>query len=122
MAEIIIAPTENTPAIHFLESGKLKMEGRCYPEDVVDFFTPLIQWARVSTITDIDFKINLEYFNSGSTKILFDLLKTLDNNKNLRSLRIEWHVDENDEDSLTTAETYSEKLQHTDFKLIKYVS
>jgi hypothetical protein len=66
------------------------------------------------------FDINLEYFNTSSSKKLLELLKRLDANKQIHSVQVNWHFEEGDEDSVETAEIYEECLNRIDFKYYEY--
>ena len=47
MDNLTIEKTKSTPAVFFdAGSGVLQMEGESYPENVVKFYAPLLDWLR----------------------------------------------------------------------------
>ena len=75
MNNLIIEPTSSTPAIQFREDGRLLIEGRSLPENVMKFYTPLIEWASKLTTQVVKLDINLEYLNSASSKKLAGIIE-----------------------------------------------
>jgi hypothetical protein len=120
MDPIIIDPTDHSPCINFDPSGKLLMEGRSIPEDVNKLFTPLIDFASNLKAKNVVFDINLEYFNTATSKRLLDLVKHLDANSKIESLLVNWHYEIDDEDSHETAEIYEECLLRANFRYCEH--
>lgn len=92
------------------ETGNIEISGRSNPENSRDFFAPFMEWlasylenpAELTTIT-----INLEHFNTSSSKYVLDVLKKIkklsDDNK---AFKIVWMYEDDDEEMLDTAEAY----------------
>ena len=116
MENLVIEQTNHTPAVEFYADGKLKIEGRSLPEDVFKLFNPLIEYVCNLEAEKAIFDINLEYFNTASSKKLLELIKSLDANNKVGSVLINWHYEEGDDDSLEMAEIYEELLMRTDFR------
>ena len=112
--------TTYMPRVDFSIEGKLEMEGRAIPEDATKFFTPLIEFVDQIKVKEVIFDINLEYFNTAASKKILELLKHLDANNNIETIRINWHFEEGDEDSVETAEIYEESLVRVDFRYFEY--
>jgi len=70
MNPILIKPTEHSPHVNFDPGGKLLLEGRSLPEDVNKLFAPLIEFASNLKAKNVEFDINLEYFNTATSKRL----------------------------------------------------
>jgi len=113
---ISIEPTNQTPKVEFLPNGKFIMEGRSMPENVVAFYDPIIQFVQVKASGDIVFDINLEYFNTATSKKLLELLRHMEANSRIKSILVNWYFEEGDEDSLETAEIYEESLMRVEFR------
>ncbi|MBK7127769.1 MAG: DUF1987 domain-containing protein [Crocinitomicaceae bacterium] len=72
--------TPKSPRVDFNASnGQLIISGRSIPENAREFYRPLIDWIehyghnpKPNTVFDVC----LEYFNTSSSKALFDLFKT----------------------------------------------
>jgi hypothetical protein len=120
MERLVREITTYMPRIDFSPEGKLVMEGRAIPEDATKFFAPLIEFADNLNTNEVIFDINLEYFNTAASKKLLELMKHLDANNNITSVRINWHFEEGDEDSVDTAEIYEDSLVRVDFRYFEY--
>lgn len=122
MNALIINETTATPKVFFdVEQGVFEIKGCSRPEDVRDFYQPIIQW--LSDLSDgvdeklieqfkseaLTFNFIFDYFNSSSAKFILDILVLINqmHSKGL-SLRIDWHFDENDEDMKEVGEELSE--------------
>ena len=112
--------TTYMPRVDFSPEGKLEMEGRAIPEDANKFFNPLIDFVDQIDAKEVVFDINLEYFNTAASKKLLELMKHLDANNKINTVRINWHFEEGDEDSIETAEIYEESLFRTNFRYFEY--
>lgn len=94
-----------TPEIRFdQESNRLTLSGRSIPENAVDFYRPVLEWAeQVSPETAMHVHVQLEYFNTSSSKCLLDLFKRLENGGDIE---VRWCFDSDDEDMLEAGEDY----------------
>jgi hypothetical protein len=111
MDELIIKGTEKTPSICFNpDSGKLELQGRSIPENSIQFYKPLREWldlysANPKQLTEVHFK--LEYFNTSSSKNIFELLRILEKiDEAGNNVVINWYYEKDDDDMLETAEDY----------------
>jgi hypothetical protein len=120
MNNLIIEPTSSTPAIRFREDGRLLIEGRSLPENVMKFYTPLIEWASKLATQVVKLDINLEYLNSASSKKLLELLKVFDANNHIITLIINWHYEVDDEDCLESGQIFEELLIKAQFRYHEY--
>lgn len=120
MNNMLIEPTTSTPAINFRTDGRLLMEGRSLPENVMKFYLPLIEWAGQLTAQVVKFDINLEYINSASAKKILELLKVLDANNHIAELIINWHYELDDEDALENGQIFEDLLRRADFRYHEY--
>lgn len=112
MEKLHINPTPNTPEIVFSPADNIfEISGISAPEDVRAIYYPVIDWfskfsgeirsgSYVFTARNpLVIKVKLEYFNSSSTKFLFDIFTELKHLKDNRvPVIVEWHYDENDPD------------------------
>lgn len=124
MENIYIQKTPNTPEVIFdYDNGKFEMSGRSIPEDSLDFYEPLMEWAQEYVQAPKNHTylyMKLEYFNTSSSKCLLDLLdifaKIYDSDK---QIDINWYYKDYDEDILETGQDFMEVLG-VDINLIKY--
>ena len=105
MGPLHIAATAKTPEIHFIEDEhRLLLSGRSIPENAVDFYRPVLEWAKgIGSEYVLTVHVQLEYFNTSSSKCLLDLFKRLENSS---SLEVQWYFDADDEDMLEAGEDY----------------
>jgi hypothetical protein len=111
---IYIEGTRKTPSISLDPKGIIKIEGRSIPEDAELFFKDLVAWVDVyvetnhpSTRVDLAF----EYLNSGTSKIILHLLRTLKDKVNAdQKLTVNWYFEEGDDDILERGEYYASLL------------
>ena len=75
MEDLIIPGTTKTPDVAFLVlDKKLTLTGRSIPENSIQFYEPLLNWANDFLFfkpSNIEVHVKLEYFNTSSSK-MFD--------------------------------------------------
>ncbi len=113
--EIYIEGTNLLPTVIFLQEGSMKIEGRIVPDHLTSFFAPLITWVRNLRCSKVVFDIDIEYMNTSASRLLFQLLQALEDNKNLSHIHVFWHYEEEDEEHLETGKILSEKLSRVHF-------
>lgn len=122
MDNLLIESTKKTPEVSFNMDGKIKISGRSIPEDATKFYDDLYEWIYhycqnppESTTVDIE----LEYFNSGSSKAILHILRGLvDIAKKGHKLTINWYYEEGDDDIMERGEYY-ESILETKFNFIE---
>ena len=120
MRNVSVQPTDYTPRFEFNLNGRLLIEGRSLPENVNKLFDPVMHFSRKISISEIVLDINLEYFNTATSKKMLELLQTLEFNTRIGKVTVNWHYEEDDEDSREIAEIYSECLPRTDMRYIAH--
>jgi hypothetical protein len=123
MEKYSIDGTPKTPTISFdLASGVLEIKGRSIPENSIEFYKPLVDAldkyaGSPKSATNVN--IQLEYFNTSSSKCILDVFKKLENiNKNGSAVTINWHYEEDDEDMLEAGEDY-QAIINVPFKMVQ---
>jgi SiaC family regulatory phosphoprotein len=111
MESLFIKPTADTPKVAFESTGELTMEGRSLPENPNIFYDPLLKWAGQCTLPVIIFNLRLEYFNTASSKLIFNLLKRFIENASVKEIRVKWHYETGDLDSLEMGQQYQSILK-----------
>jgi len=123
MDPILLDGTPKTPDIKFdPEQGSLLLRGRSIPENSIEFYKPLVEWFEnysASPRAKTTIEIQLEYFNTSSSKCLLDLLKQAEGMwKNGNEIVINWYYEEDDEDMLEAGEDY-QSIIDVPFKMIE---
>ncbi len=120
MEDIRIEGTPKTPSVVFdTKGGSLEIKGRSIPENSIEFYKPLIDWIESysqAPQTKTILNIQLEYFNTSSSKCILDLFKKLEAINN--EITINWYYEEDDEDMLEAGEDY-DAIINIPFKMIE---
>ena len=105
MRRLLIAATAKTPQIEWNdEQSTLTLSGRSIPENAVEFYRPVLDWTHcLKADTPMTVMVQLEYFNTSSSKCLLDLFKRLETSS---EIQVKWHFDADDEDMLEAGEDY----------------
>ncbi len=116
MKPIIKEGTPKTPTVKFdAEKGIVEIKGRSIPENSVEFYNPLVEWLEEyakspQSLTQVN--IQLEYFNTSSSKCILDVFKKLETIfKSKNDVIINWYYEEDDEDMLEAGEDYQSILK-----------
>lgn len=105
--------TKQTPEINFNpNTGVLIISGRSIPENTFEFFNPVLLWleeygqkAQSKTVINVD----LEYFNTSSSKYILEIFKRLKNIANDgNDVLVKWFYEEDDEEMMETGEDYED--------------
>ncbi len=125
METVSIEGTPKTPAITMdPEKGLIEIKGRSIPENSIEFYKPVVDWLdkyekEPHEITTVN--MQLEYFNTSSSKCILDVFKKLEAIKKARhDVVINWYYEEDDEDMLEAGEDY-ESIIRIPFKMIEIV-
>ena len=123
MEKINIESTPKTPSISFdFEKGFLEIKGRSIPENSIEFYKPIVEslekyGSKPQGVTTVN--IQLEYFNTSSSKCILDVFKKLESiHKNGNQLVINWYYEQDDEDMLEAGEDY-QAIINVPFKMIQ---
>lgn len=123
MEKISIEGTPKTPGIEFdATTGVLQIKGRSIPENSLEFYKPIIDWIEDYANNPIDntnVNIQLEYFNTSSSKCILDIFQRLEKiNKSGGKVTVNWHFETDDEDMHEAGEDYQAILD-LPFKMIE---
>ncbi len=122
MDPIYIKGTNRTPFVNMDPSGKFKISGRSIHENPSKFFDPIVEWVKSYINNDHKttiFDIELEYFNSGSSRYILDILRLLMEDNANKNLIINWYYEDGDDDLLERGEYY-ESILNTKFNFIEF--
>ena len=117
MSNLLINDTIKTPYISLeFSNGKLEIRGKSIPENSTEFYKPVFDWldSYVNTpAPETELMVNLEYFNTSSSKCLLDIFRRLE--KIVRSgksnVKVKWYYEADDEDMLEAGEDYQALVQ-----------
>ncbi|MFT4600081.1 MAG: hypothetical protein ACI857_000251 [Arenicella sp.] len=82
-----------------IEKGTLSIKGKSLPEDAKALYSEFKNWLDQfykSEAPEINVSIELEYYNTVSSKLLLAILNELNNLKAKRKIEVEWRYDKDD--------------------------
>jgi len=120
-----IEGTPKTPTVILNPStGVIEIKGRSIPENSIEFYRPVVEWLDEYTKNpqpNTVVNVQLEYFNTSSSKCILDVFKKLEVlKKSQKDVIINWYYEEDDEDMLEAGEDY-ESIIKVPFKMIQIV-
>ena len=121
--ELKIASTPITPFFHFdFKSGMIEFRGRSLPSSPQKFYYPILEeidTAFKKGVNKLTANFALEYFNTSSSKCLFNILKKLASyQQDGENVVINWFYEACDDDMKETGQDY-EKILGVSFNHIQ---
>jgi len=120
MEIINLEGTEDTPKIILDKTNKIfEISGRSLPEDSAEFYQPVLDWLSEyanDPLPETIFDFKLEYFNTASSKLILDVLTSLED---IDNVKVHWYFYEEDEDMEEAGEEFAE-LVDVEFELKPY--
>jgi len=115
--------TTSTPYLLIDEdNGYMKLEGRCFHENVSVFFKEINDWLDSYLATDFGsftFDNAITYFNSSTTKLLLNMLLKLDRHAAAdKKVIVNWITTEDNDIMMECCEDFQEELEHLKLNLI----
>ena len=98
--------------------GRIEFKGKSIPENTNLFYDDIISWIENYTLnpsTTTTVKIQMEYFNTMTSKCLHKIFKTLET---IKGVEILWYYEEDDEVMLEVGEDF-ESIIDLQFKMIE---
>lgn len=125
MELINIEGTPKTPSVNMNpQTGVVEIKGRSIPENSIEFYKPIVDWLEEYANGPAEktvVNVQLEYFNTSSSKCILDVFKKLEVlKKDQNDVVINWYYEEDDEDMLEAGEDY-ESIIKVPFKMIQIV-
>lgn len=120
MQNISIEAGPYTPHIIFNHrKGSLTISGKSYMEYPSYFYKPVVSWINKffkNNTQTLYLNFHLEYFNTGTSKVFFDLFDILE--AVTCSVTINWHAHPNNFYSLAEGECFQEDFPELKFNVI----
>ena len=120
MEDLKLEGSAKTPFVEFNSKWELLLKGRSIPENSIEFYKPIIEWIdnygqSVNETTVLS--VQLEYFNTSSSKCILDVFKKLETLSGTE-VSVKWYYEEDDEDMLEAGEDY-EAIIDLPFEMIE---
>ena len=115
METLRLEQTDDSPQVILDQEGnQFELSGKSLPEDVIDFYQPLLSWMgkyRESPNAKTEFNIKLIYFNTASSKLILDILMILEEMaEEGHEVLVRWHSMQSDEDMQEAGKEYEEMI------------
>jgi len=123
MNDLNIESTKYTPQIVTnLQNGTIDIIGKSYPENTFEFYRPLMDWIEEyfkSPNSKTTVNMEIIYFNSSSSKLLFDLFDLLEEHRDLSGIIINWIYDSENESAVEAGEDFIEDFEDLNIVLVE---
>lgn len=111
MEKFTLEAGNKTPYINFQPDGNLALSGKSIPENSAEFYQPVYEWLdkyATEPNNKTQIKIQLEYFNTSSSKCLLDIFRRLEalNKSGKSEVKVTWLYEEEDEDMAEAGDDY----------------
>lgn len=117
-----IEATADTPMIDLNEKNQtITIIGKSFPEDVFEFYSGVEKWIcdyfnkNTNTHTVINFE--LIYYNSTTTKLIYDFFHYLTQQEN-HTITINWYYDKDNDFSFESGEELTQEFSSLNINLI----
>lgn len=123
MEDLYIKATNDSPEVDFKYTfNQLTISGEAYPEDASRFFYPiimdLVDFLKINT-KPVNFNFKLTYFNSASTKMLFNIFQLLnEHSETHQKVTLNWIYDEEDDTIKDFGEDIAEEFPSIEFNAV----
>lgn len=115
METLRIEATDDSPQVLLdQEDNQFEISGKSLPEDVVDFYQPVMDWLkeyRKKPNARTEFNLKMIYFNTASSKQIMDILMVFEEMvEEGHEVVVRWHSKKSDEDMQEAGQEYEEML------------
>lgn len=120
--QVLNEKTNRMPGVSLdAKNHAMLLEGEAYPEDVAAAFEPLM--TSISTTlaesgeTAMTVKFQLQYFNSGSSRKILEIIKMIDASDTAHN--IEWLADPEDDEMIDHGNRFSRAVSKVGFTVVE---
>lgn len=115
METLRIEQTDDSPQIILdQEDNQFEISGKSLPEDVVDFYQPVLDWLngyKEKPLSKTVFNLKMIYFNTASSKMILDILMVFEDMVvEGHDVVIRWHSLQSDEDMQEAGKEFEEMI------------
>jgi hypothetical protein len=119
--------TGSTPYVLIDEDRNyMRFEGESFHENVIDFFRDIIDWLKrylESNFESFTFDCEMKYINSSTTKLLFNMLQSMDDcSAGGSSITVNWIVSDDNDIIMECGEDFKEEMPHITFNILPHSS
>ena len=115
MEPLRLEQTDDSPLVELDQENNLfEISGKSLPEDLVDFYMPVLDWLnvyRANPNPKTEFSFKLIYFNTASSKLLLDILMLFEEMvEEGHAVTVKWFSLQSDEDMQEAGKEYEEMV------------
>lgn len=123
MQKIEVAKTISTPHMVIdAENNYLMLAGESFPENIMNFYGPLLSWLESYLATDFSvftFDCRLVYFNSSTSKLLMNILGIMnDAAVQGKKVIVNWHSSKENDVIIECGEEFGEDFCDMQFNIL----
>ena len=104
------------------EKGYMKLEGRCFHENVGAFFNEINDWLTQYLATDFGtftFDNAISYFNSSTTKLMLTMLLKMDRYASAENkIIVNWITTGDNDIMVECGEDFEEEMENLEFNIV----
>jgi hypothetical protein len=103
------------------EKGYMRVEGESYLEDITAFFKDVNEWLAEYLSAGnggLTFDCAMEYFNSSTSKIFYNMLRAMDKAAAGRKMTVNWFANRKDDILIECGEDFKDEMKNLEFNLI----
>ena len=123
MENLTIEASKYTPSVNFSQDNHvLSIEGKSTPENTFEFFEPIMSWLKeyFSTNQTAKIEFNIPYFNSSSSRVIYDFFDLLEKAQiDGSSLTVYWKYAAENENALESGEEFQEDFESLGIQLLE---
>ncbi|MDR1754905.1 MAG: DUF1987 domain-containing protein [Eubacterium sp.] len=115
--------TGSTPYVYIDgDKGYIKLAGESFHENVIDFFREVNDWLDKylkSDFSALTFDCAMEYFNSSTAKLLFNMLLNMDEYSiDGKKVTVNWITTVDNDIIIECGEDFEEEMNNLEFNMI----
>ena len=118
---LTIKEGKNTPKVTGNKNlGELIFKGNSYPENVLQFYTPILNWVESLSSEKTEIKVECQFYYIASSSVIafLKLLQKIESSFNKENISFTWKYEEGDDDIKKIGQDYSTILD-TPIKIIE---
>ena len=111
---LIIQEGKNTPKVIGNENiGELTIEGNSYPENVIQFYSPIMSWVEEMSKSNDFIKVECQFYYIASSSVIafLKLLQKIESLFYEKKIIFIWKYEEGDDDIRKIGQDYSTILE-----------
>lgn len=94
------------------KNSSLNIKGSSYSNNIHPHYEQVESFIKEYNSEKLVLNFNLYYYNTASSKYIFNMMKSAKENQNIKKLYINWNYDEEDDYTIYDIEYYGKLIKH----------